>query len=53
MLDYRGWLIIPTTLAKGQSFINSVTLYAYDAAHVMNDDNFATMLRRYATISSC
>ena len=32
MLDCRVWLVIPINLARGQSFINSVILYAYDAA---------------------
>ena len=44
MLDYRGWFFIPNTSARGQLFINSVTLYS--------DDNFATVLDSIIIISS-
>ena len=43
MFDYMAWFVSPNTPASGQSFINSVTLYAYGAADVMDDDNYATM----------
>ena len=52
MFDDRGWFVSPNTPARGQWYINSVTLYACDAADVMNDDNYATMLDNYATTSS-
>ena len=39
MFNYRGWFISLNTPARGQLFTNSVTLYAYDAADVMDDDN--------------
>ena len=44
MFDYRGWFVSPNTPARGQLYINSVTAYAYDAANVMDDDNYATVL---------
>ena len=33
-------------------YTNSVTLYNYDAADVMDDDNYATVLDSYITTSS-
>ena len=36
----------------GQSFIISVILNAYDAADVMDDDNYTTVLDSYVTTSS-
>ena len=44
MLNYRGWFVIPNTSPRGQLFIKSVTLYAYNAADVMDDDKIVTML---------
>ena len=44
MFDYRGWFVSPNTQARGQLFINAATSYAYDAADVMDDDNYATVL---------
>ena len=44
MFDYSGQFVSPTTTARGQLLINSVTLYAYDAADVMDDINYATVL---------
>ena len=42
MLDYS---VSPTTPARGQIFINSITLYAYDAADVMdNEKSFVIIL---------
>ena len=35
------------TLSKGQLFLNSVTLYAYDDADVMNNDNYVTVLESF------
>ena len=52
MLDYRGWFVSPTTPSRGQLFINSVTLYAYDTADAMDDDNYATMLESFVSTSS-
>ena len=44
MFDERGWFISPDTPARGQLFINSVILFAYEAAHVVDNDNYATVL---------
>ena len=52
MFDYRGWFVSPNTTPRGQLFINSVTSYAYDAADVRDDDNYATLLKSYDTTSS-
>ena len=52
MFNYRGWFVNPNTLARGQLFINSVTLYAYDAADVMDDDNYATVLESFVITPS-
>ena len=52
MFNYRGWFVSPSTSARGQLFINSVTLYVYDAANVMNDDNYATVLQSFVSTSS-
>ena len=52
MFDYRGWFVNPNTPAKGQFFINSVALYAYDAADVIDDDNYATVLESFINTSS-
>ena len=52
MFDYRGRFVSPNSPARGQLCINSVTLYAYDAADVMADDNYATVLDSYVTASS-
>ena len=52
MVYHRGWFVIPNTPANGQLFINSATLYASDAAYVMDDDNLATVLQNSVTISS-
>ena len=48
MFDYRGWLVSLNAPTRGQLFINSVTLYAYDAAH-MDNDNFATVLESFVS----
>ena len=52
ILDHRGQFVIPTTPARGQLFISSVTLHAYDAADVMDDDNYTTMLEYFVIFSS-
>ena len=52
MFDYRGRFVSPNTPARGQLFINSVISYAFDAADVMDDDNYATLLDSYVTTSS-
>ena len=51
MLDHRGLLVIPTIAARGQLVINCFTSYAFNAADVMDNDNFATVLETYVTIS--
>ena len=38
-IDCRGQFVSPNIPARGQLFINSVTLYAYDAAEVINDES--------------
>ena len=43
MFDYRGWVISPNTPA---------TSYAYNAADVMDDDSYATLLESIVSISS-
>ena len=52
MFNYRVQYVSPNTPAWGQLYINSVTSYAYDAADVMNNDNYATVLDSYVTTSS-
>ena len=52
MLDYKGWFVIPTTLARAQSFIKTAKLNAYDVADDMNDNNFATVLESIVIMSS-
>ena len=46
ILDHWGQISVPTTAAKGLVFVSTVISYslAYDAAGVMNDDNFVTSL---------
>ena len=51
MLDYEGWLDIPTTPAREQLFTSFVTPYAYDAVGVMNNI-FATVLDSFVIILS-
>ena len=51
MFNYRGWFVIPTTPWRRQFCINSVKLYAYDAADIMDDENFATLLEHFVLIS--
>ena len=45
-------VVIPNTPARGQLFINLVTLYAYDAADDAIDDKFATVLEGFIIIYS-
>ena len=52
MLNYRGWFVAHVTLASGQLFIYSVTLYAFDAVDVMDGKKFATVWESYVIISS-
>ena len=52
MFDYRGQFVSPNTPARVQLFINSVTSCAYDATDVMNDDNYATVLKSFVNTSS-
>ena len=52
MFDYRGLFISLNTQARWQLFINSVTSYACDAPDVMDDDNYAKVLKRFANTSS-
>ena len=44
MFNYRVRFVSPNTPASWQLFINSVTLYAYDAADVIDEDNYASVL---------
>ena len=50
MLDYRGWFVLPITPARGLLLISSVTQYAYDAADIMYNDNFVTVMESYVII---
>ena len=43
-LDYSGWFVIFITKEREKLFSNSVALYAYDAADVIDGGNFATVL---------
>ena len=52
MFDYRGQFASPNIPARRQLFINSVTLYANDAADVMDDDSYGTVLESFVTTSS-
>ena len=52
MFDERGWFLICNTPAWKQLFLNSVTLYSYDAAYVMDNDNYATVMEGFVIISS-
>ena len=51
MINYRGQFVGSNTPARGQLFVNSVTLYAYDAADVMDDNNYANVLENFVTAS--
>ena len=51
MFDYGEWSVGPNILARGQLFINSVTLYDYDDAGVVDNDNYATVLDRFVHTS--
>ena len=52
MFDYRGCFVSLTTVANRHLFINSVQLYAFDAADVTDNDNFFTVLERFVNTSS-
>ena len=52
MFNYMERFISPNNPARGQLFFNSVTLYAYDAADVIDDVNYDTVLDSYVTTSS-
>ena len=52
MFDYLGQFVSPITSAREQLFINSVTSYAYDAADIMDDNIYATVLESFVTTSS-
>ena len=47
MFNYRGWFVSSKTPARGQLFSNSVTLYAYDAVNVMDNNNFSTVMESF------
>ena len=51
MFEYRRHIVSPTTPARGQIFINSLTLYAYVVADVMDDDNYTTVLESFVNTS--
>ena len=46
MLDHRGQVTIPATVARGPGFVSAVISYslAYKATDVMDNDNLATAL---------
>ena len=52
IFDYRWQFVSLNTPARGQWFINSVTMYAYDAADAKDDDNCATVLESFVSTSS-
>ena len=52
MFDYKGRFVSPNTPARGQLFINSVTSYAYDAADIIDNVNYATVLESFVSTSS-
>ena len=52
MLDYRRWFVLLTTPARGHLFFNSITLYACDAADVMDTDNSTIVLESFFIILS-
>ena len=47
MFDYWGWFVSPNTPARVQLFFNSVTLFSYDAADVIDNDNYVTVLESF------
>ena len=47
-----GMICLPTTSVKGQLFFSYISSYAFDIVDEMDDDNFATVLESYVTISS-
>ena len=53
MLDHQGQISIPTTVKRGPVFVSTIVSYslAYDAADVMDNDNFATALEAQIHIS--
>ena len=53
MFDYRLWLVSFNLPARGQLFVNSIILYACDAADVMDDDNYTTVLERLSLYCHC
>ena len=50
--NYKGWFVSPNTPAGGQLFINFVILYAYYAAGVMDDNNYATVQESFVSTFS-
>ena len=53
MFVYRGRFVNSDTPASKELFIYSITLYAYDAADVMDDNNDATMLESLSIYHHC
>ena len=51
MFNYRGKIVIPNLPAREQLFINSVLLYAYNAADVMANEDYSTLLKSFLTVS--
>ena len=53
MLDHQGQISIPTTVARGPVYVITVVLYslAYDAADVMDNNNFVTAMSAQIQIS--
>ena len=52
VFDYREWFVGPNTPARGQLSFKSVTLYAFDAADVIDDGNYNTVLESFVSTLS-
>ena len=49
MFKYRGLFVRPSLPARGQLSVNSLILYAYDSAYVMDNGNYATVLESFVS----
>ena len=52
MLDYRGLFVTSLPLQQGDSYLSTVTIYDYDVADIMNDNNFSIVLVNFFILSS-
>ena len=52
MFDYRGWFVNSYTPPRVKLFISYVTSYAYDAANIMDNNNYDTVLEHFVITSS-